>query len=100
MSTRRRREEREQGEDDGERGIDRTHDGLRQAVVDDAFERGIGLPGKVLANAVEDDNRVVHREADDRQDRRYKERIDLDIEKANQESKKPQAPATRRAACR
>ena len=49
-------------------------------MVDDRRERLAGVADAVLADAVEDDDRVVHREADDGQHRGHEQGIDLEPE--------------------
>src|SRR5690606_27097241 len=63
-------EQREQGNDDRERRIDGPDDRLRDRVVHDAFEGLFWGYAEVLPNPVEHHDGVVHREADDRQQRR------------------------------
>src|SRR5579884_2834420 len=77
-------EDRQQGQYHREGGVDRPHEGLQDAVVDDDVERLPGPPRRVLAYSVEDDDRVVHGEADDRQHGRHEWRIDLDVEEGAQ----------------
>src|SRR5215211_6791632 len=45
--------ERKEREDDGQRSVDRPYDRLREAVIDDLFEAGRRLAGKVFTNPVE-----------------------------------------------
>ena len=63
-------EQREHGHEDGARRDDRPRQRLVEARVDHRLER-LAFPGPgVLANAIEDDDHVVHRVADHRQHRR------------------------------
>ena len=64
------------------RGVDRAAHRLQQAVVDDRVERLAGVPHPVLADAVEDHDRVVHAEADDGQHRGHEQGVDLQAEEA------------------
>ena len=73
-------EQRHQRQDDGEAGVDRAAERLQDRVVDDRGERLAGVAGLVLADPVEDDDRVVDGEADDGQHRGHEQGVDLDPE--------------------
>src|SRR5438874_8405131 len=73
-------EEREQGEDDGQRGDHGPRERLHDRVVDHRVERLAWIQAEVLADPVEYHDRVVDREADDRQDCRDEEAVDLDLQ--------------------
>src|SRR3954447_10142633 len=74
----REQQQREQRDHDREAGRDRPAEGLEDRVIDDGAERLAGVPAAVLAHPVEHDDRVVDREADDRQDRGHEQAVDLD----------------------
>ena len=73
-------EERREREDHDEARVDRPAERLQDRVVDDRGERLAGMAGAVLADPVVDDDRVVDREADDRQHRGDEEAVDLEPE--------------------
>ena len=54
-------------------------------MVDDRAEGLARVADAVLPDAVEDDDRVVHREADDRQQRRHEQGIELETEQVPQD---------------
>ena len=60
-----------------ERGRQRAHDDLGHRAVDDLGERRARHPRDVLADAVEHDDRVVEREAENREQRRDRRRRHL-----------------------
>ena len=72
-------EQGEQREHDGQAGHDRPPERLQDRVVDDRVERLAGVAGTVLADPVEDHDRVVDAEADDRQHRGHEQAVDLDM---------------------
>ena len=76
----REQEQGQQRDHHGQAGGDRPAERLEDRVVDDPVERLAGVPGAVLADPVEHDDRVVDREADDRQHRRHEQAVDLDGE--------------------
>ena len=78
-------EQRGQRQDDGEARRDRPAERLQERVVDDLGERLAGVAGAVLADPVEDDDRVVDAEADDREHRRHEQAVDLDVEERAQD---------------
>src|SRR2546425_10950042 len=82
--------QREQGEDDGERGDDGPRERLHDRVIDDRVERLAGVQPEVLADAVEDDDRVVDREADDREHGGDEEAVDLNVQEEAEESEDPE----------
>ncbi len=65
---------------DGQAGHDRPGERLQDRVVDDLVERLAEVTRLVLADPIEHHDRVVDREADDRQHRGHEQRIDLDME--------------------
>ena len=73
-------QQREQRQHDREAGHDRPGERLQDRVVDDLGERLAGVAGTVLADPVEDDDRVVDAEADDGQHRGHEQGVDLDVE--------------------
>ena len=80
-----KQKERQQRKHDCERGVHRPNNRLRKTVVDDAFEGRVSLLRKILANAVEHYDRVVHREPDHCQDGGHEQGIDLDVEEPTQD---------------
>ena len=59
-------------------------------MVDDLVE-GLALVARpVLPDAVEDDDRVVHREADDGQHRGDEQAVDLDVEERPEDREDPE----------
>ena len=73
-------QQREQRQHDGQAGHDRAPERLQDRVVHDLGERLAGVAGLVLADPVEDDDRVVDAEADDGQHRGHEQAVDLDAE--------------------
>ena len=71
--------QRHQRQHHRQRRVQRARQRLGQAVVDDVLERLARVAHEVLADAVEDHDRVVHGEADDRQHRHDERRFDLDL---------------------
>ena len=64
-------------------------DGLQDRVVHDRAERLAGMPDAVLADAVEHHDRVVHAEADDRQQRGHEQRVELEVEEVAEDRERP-----------
>ena len=69
--------EGQEGQEDRARGDDRPAQRLVEAEVHDLFERFLAVDLGVLADPVEDDDRVVDREADDGQDAGDDGQVDL-----------------------
>src|SRR5438093_11666469 len=73
-------EERDDSEDDGERGVDGAGDGLGEAGIDDFIKGRIAVGGDVFADAVEDDDGVVDGEADDGEEAGDEHAVDFGVE--------------------
>ena len=69
-----------QGQGHDEARVDRAGQRLQDRMVDDAAEALAGMAGAVLTDPVVDHDRVVDREADDRQHRGDEEAVDLEPE--------------------
>ena len=89
-------DQRQQHQERGERGIERAGQALIGAEVDGLLEARALRVGEakvtltVLANAVEHDDRVVHREADDREDCRDKQGVHLNSDDVAQQGEESQ----------
>ena len=70
-------------------GVDRSTERLQDRVVDDRAERLAGVAHPVLPDPVEDDDRVVDREADDGQQRGHEQGVELEPEEEAEHREDP-----------
>src|SRR5690606_3751773 len=69
--------ERHQRKERRELGIDRAVERLDDRVVDDILERLAAMASHILTDAVEDDDRIVDRKADNGEESRQEQRVYL-----------------------